>query len=124
MYLTNLSNLGNDALEDAFDNFFNFPVSRKAWDTLGITGPEYKTHKDALMVSLPGFSKKDIDLEIKGQLLTISADSKENSFAKAFSKQFRFPEEIDMDSIGATMKDGILTLSFKQSNNTKKINIK
>ena len=76
------------------------------------------------MVSLPGFSKKDIDLEIKGQLLTISADGKENSFAKAFSKQFRFPEEIDMDSISATMKDGILTLSFKHANNTKKINIK
>jgi len=123
MYLTNLSNLGNGALEDAFDNFFNFPVSKAAWDTLGITGPEYKTEKDTLMVSLPGFSKKDIDLETKGQLLTISADDKD-SFAKAFTKKFRFPEEIDMDSITATMKDGILTLNFKQLNDTKKINIK
>jgi HSP20 family molecular chaperone IbpA len=67
MYLTNLSNLGNGALEDAFDNFFNFPVARETWDTLGITGPQYKTAKDMLMVSLPGFSKKDINLEIKGQ---------------------------------------------------------
>ena len=124
MYLTNLSNLGNGALEDAFDNFFNFPVARETWDTLGITGPQYKTAKDTLMVSLPGFSKKDINLEIKGQLITISAEDKDNSFAKGFTKKFRFPEEIDMDSITAKMSDGILTLNFKPSNDTKKINIK
>ena len=124
MYLTNLSKLNNGAFHDAFDSFFNFPTARKDWDTLGITGPDYKVGEDSLSVSLPGFSKKDISLEVEGQLLTISAEEKEDSFAKAFTKQFKFPNETDMDSLSATMKDGILTLSFKSSDNKKTISIK
>lgn len=42
MYLTNLSKLNNGSFHDAFDSFFNFPTARKDWDTLGITGPDYK----------------------------------------------------------------------------------
>jgi len=76
------------------------------------------------MVSLPGFSKKDINIEAEGQILTISAEEKEDGFAKSFTKQFRFPNETDMDSLYATMKDGILKLSFKTSNNKKTISIK
>ena len=124
MYLTNLSKLNNGSFHDAFDSFFNFQTARKDWDTLGITGPDYKVGEDSLMVSLPGFSKKDINIEAEGQILTISAEEKEDGFAKSFTKQFRFPNETDMDSLYATMKDGILKLSFKTSNNKKTISIK
>ena len=124
MYLTNLSKLNNGSFHDAFDSFFNFPTLRNDWDTLGITGPDYKVGEDSLMVSLPGFSKKDINIEVEGQILTISAEEKEDSFTKAFTKQFRFPNETDMDTLAATMKDGILTLNFKNSNNKKTISIK
>jgi len=124
MYLTNLSKLNNGSFHDAFDSFFNFPTARKDWDTLGITGPDYKVGEDSLSVSLPGFSKKDINLEVEGQLLTISAEEKEGSFASAFTKQFRFPNDTDMDSLSATMKDGILLLEFKTSDNKKTISIK
>jgi len=124
MYLTNLSKLNNGSFHDAFDSFFNFPTLRKDWDTLGLTGPDYKVGEDSLMVSLPGFSKKDINIEVEGQILTISTEEKEDSFAKAFTKQFRFPNETDMDTLAATMKDGILTLNFKNSNNKKTISIK
>ena len=124
MYLTNLSKLNNGSFHDAFDSFFNFPNARKDWDTLGITGPDYKVGEDTLSVSLPGFSKKDISLEVEGQILTISAEGKEDSFATAFNKQFKFPNGTDMDSLSATMKDGILTLSFKSSDNKKTISIK
>lgn len=124
MYLTNLSKLSNGSFHDAFDSFFNFPNARKDWDTLGITGPDYKVGDNMLSVSLPGFSKKDISLEVEGQLLTISAEEKDDSFAKAFTKQFRFPNDTDMDSLSATMKDGILLLEFKNTDNKKTISIK
>jgi|TARA_B110000908_G_C10079549_1_gene368926 HSP20 family molecular chaperone IbpA len=124
MYLTNLSKLEQGGMFDAFDNFFNMPVARKDWDTLGITGPDYKTGEDSLMVSLPGFSKKDINIEIEGQILTISAEEKEDGFTQAFSKRFKLPATIDMDSILATMKDGILKLEFKTADNKKTISIK
>ena len=124
MYLTNLSKLSNGSFHDAFDSFFNFPNARKDWDTLGITGPDYKVGDDSVMVSLPGFSKKDINLEGEGSILTISAQEKEDGFTKAFTKQFRFPNTTDMDSLSASMKDGVLTLSFTSSDNKKTISIK
>lgn len=124
MYLTNLSKLDQGGMFDAFDNFFNFPVARKEWDTLGITGPDYKVVDDSLLVSLPGFSKKDINLETEGHVLTISAEGKEGGYTQSFSKQFKLPSIMDMDSITASMEDGILTLSFKSSDNKKTISIK
>jgi|TARA_B110000914_G_scaffold102088_1_gene89602 HSP20 family molecular chaperone IbpA len=124
MYLTNLSKLDQGGMFDAFDNFFNFPVARKEWDTLGITGPDYKVVDDSLLVSLPGFSKKDINLETEGHVLTISAKGKEGGYTQSFSKQFKLPSTMDMDSITASMEDGILTLSFKTTDTTRKITIK
>lgn len=123
MYLTNLSKLAQDSFDGAFDSFFNF-VPRREWDTLNILGPEYKVGDNKLEVSLPGFSKKDINLEVDGQILTISADQKDTGFAKSFTKKFRLPNTIDMDSISATMANGILTLKFESTNNKKTISIK
>ena len=124
MYLTNLSKLNNGSFHDAFDSFFNFPTLRKDWDTLGITGPDYKVGEDSLMVSLPGFSKKDINIEVEGQILTISSEKKEEGFAQSFTKKFRLPSTVDMDSINATMTNGILTLKFDSVDNKKTISIK
>ena len=124
MYLTNLSKLSNGSFHDAFDSFFNFPNARKDWDTLNITGPDYKVEDNSLSVSLPGFSKKDISLEVEGQVLTISAEEKDTGFASAFTKKFRFPNDTDMDSLTASMKDGILVLEFKNADNKKTISIK
>jgi HSP20 family protein len=124
MYLTNLSKLANDSFDGVFDSFFNFPHTRSEWDTLGILGPEYKVGDNTLMVSLPGFSKKDINIEVDGQILTISSEKEDVGFVKAFTKKFRLPNNIDMDSLSATMKDGILTLEFNKADNTKKISIK
>lgn len=123
MYLTNLSKLAQDSFDGAFDSFFNV-IPRREWDTLGILGPDYKVGDNSLMVSLPGFSKKDINIEVEGQVLTISSEQKDNGFAQAFTKKFRLPANIDMDSLTATMKDGILTLDFKNTDNKKKISIK
>lgn len=123
MYLTNLSKLANGSYDGAFDSFFNF-IPQREWDTLGILGPEYKVGDNCLMVSLPGFNKKDINIEVEGQILTISSEAKGQAFAKAFTKKFRLPNTVDMDSLVATMKDGILTLDFKSQDNKKKISIK
>jgi HSP20 family protein len=100
MYLTNLSKLANGSYDGAFDSFFNF-IPQREWDTLGILGPEYKVGDNCLMVSLPGFNKKDINIEVEGQILTISSEAKDQAFAKSFTKKFRLPNTVDMDSLVA-----------------------
>ena len=123
MYLTNLSKLAQGSFDGAFDSFFNV-IPRREWDTLNILGPEYKVGDNKLDVSLPGFSKKDINIEVDGQILTISSEKKDEAFAKSFTKKFRLPNTIDMDSISATMTNGILTLKFESTDNKKTISIK
>ena len=76
-----------------------------------------------LAVSLPGFSKKDINIEIDGQILTISSEKKDEAFAQSFTKKFRLPNTIDMYSISAAIINGILTLKFESTDNKNTISI-
>ena len=127
MYLTNLSKLNNglDAFDSIFDNFFNFPNTRPStWTTINSFGTDYRVKENSLELSLPGFTKKDIDIAVDNGVLTISSDVKEEGFRQKFNKSFRLPSTIDTDSISASMKDGILTIDFKRTDNVKKINIK
>lgn len=127
MYLTNLSKLNNglDAFDSIFDNFFNFPNTRPStWTTINSFGTDYRVNDNSLELSLPGFTKKDIDIAVDNGVLTISSDVKEEGFRQKFNKSFRLPSTIDTDSISASMKDGILTIDFKRTDNVKKINIK
>ena len=126
MYLTNLSKLNNglDTFDGIFDSFFNFPNVRPTFSGINSFGTDYIVNDDSLEVSLPGFSKKDINIEIDGNVLAISSDVKENGFRQSFEKKFRLPNTVDMDSINATMTNGILTLKFDSTDNKKKISIK
>ena len=127
MYLTNLSKLNNglDAFDSIFDNFFNFPNTRPStWTTINSFGTDYRVNENSLELSLPGFTKKDIDIAVDNGVLTISSDVKEEGFRQKFNKSFRLPSTIDTDSISASMKDGILTINFERTDNVKKINIK
>ena len=127
MYLTNLSKLNNglDAFDSIFDNFFNFPNTRPStWTTINSFGTDYRVNDNSFEISLPGFTKKDINLSVDNGILTISSDVKEEGFRQSFNKSFRLPSTIDVDSISASMKDGILTIDFKKADTTKKISIK
>ena len=90
MYLTNLSKLNNglDTFDGIFDSFFNFPNVRPTPSGINSFGTDYIVNDDSLEVSLPGFSKKDINIEIDGNVLAISSDVKENGFRQSFEKKF------------------------------------
>ena len=126
MYLTNLSKLNNslDTFDGIFDSFFNFPNVRPTFSGINSFGTDYRVLDNAIEISLPGFSKKDINIEVDGNVLSISSDVKEEGFRQSFSKRFRLPNTVDTDSISASMKNGVLTVDFKKADNSKKISIK
>ena len=108
MYLTNLSKLNNglDAFDSIFDNFFNFPNTRPStWTSINSFGTDYRVNDNSLEISLPGFTKKDINLSVDNSILTISSDVKEEGFRQSFDKSFRLPNTIDTESISASMKE-------------------
>lgn len=69
---------------------------------------------------LPGVSEKDINVELKDDVLTVSGEKKEESEKEekdyrlserrfgSFKRSFRLPSGVDEDKVSAKFKDGVL----------------
>jgi len=87
---------------------------------------EYYLEDGELTMALPGFSKKDLEIEVEGNVLRISAEvSEENEthFKKSFKKSFKIPNEFDSEGVSASMQDGILKVAFGKKVEPKKIKV-
>jgi len=88
---------------------------------------------DALLVQaeLPGIDKKDIHLEVRDGVLTISGERRyekdvkeenvhrvERAYGK-FSRSFSLPSNVDADKVDATMKNGVLEVRLPKRESAK-----
>ena len=76
---------------------------------------------------LPGLSKKDIDVSIEDNVLTVSGERKfeksddEGTFRRVersygtFRRSFALPRSVDTAKVEAKFKDGVLTLTLPKS---------
>jgi HSP20 family protein len=89
--------------------------------------------KDNLYVhaELPGVEKKDIKINVTGDVLTISGEKKteqrdenknyyriERNFG-SFSRSFTLPAEIVIDKISADYKEGVLNITLPKTDEAK-----
>ncbi len=76
-----------------------------------------------LLIAAPGVSKKDITIEAKDGTLLISAtpqEGKENNVMyrkfefdySSFTRSFKLGKLVEIDAIGANMKNGVLTVTL------------
>jgi HSP20 family protein len=77
--------------------------------------------------NLPGFSKDAVELTFQDGLLTIEAETKQQGertdeqfhvrerYAGKVSRSFRLPDDVDADSVTATMTDGVLTVTLQKT---------
>ncbi|MEM1435705.1 MAG: HSP20 family small heat-shock protein [Pseudomonadota bacterium] len=87
----------------------------------------------AIAMDLPAIDIKDINVEVKDGLLTVSGERQETFESNkddvtrhrverrygSFSRGFRLPEDVDGEAISARVKDGVLTLTLaKREENT------
>lgn len=91
-------------------------------------------------LELPGVSEKDINVEIVGDTLTVSAEKhqeseqKDKNFYRAersygsFRRVLSLPEDADPDHIEATFRNGVMTLTVPRKaaaiQDTKRIEVK
>jgi len=94
--------------------------------------------KDAYNVSLaaPGLKKGDFNIDIDGNMLTISCEKEENKEEKekkftrreynytSFSRSFTLPEEINREKIDASYTDGVLHIVLPRREDNKKVSAK
>lgn len=120
---TNLNRWKPALLDELFDDrWFNF-------DTFNQTFPAVNTiekeNQYLLEIAVPGMDKKDFEIEIQNDLISISSISKQEKEVKdnynynrqefnynSFHRTFSLPKEVDQSKIKATYSNGILTITL------------
>jgi HSP20 family protein len=84
-----------------------------------------------LTAELPGFSKDDVEVEIKDNRLTLRGERKRETDVKeaqyhrveraygAFQRSIRLPAKVDADKAEAVFKDGVLKLTLPKAAEAK-----
>jgi HSP20 family protein len=130
-----------DDLNRMFDTFEARPLARHKTETVqGLWTPAVDVIEDAdkieLLVDLPGVKQEELDIQVDKDVLTLRGarklerpevkDAKDAKDAKkdgehfrryervtgGFVRSFTLPKTVDVEKIGASLKDGVLTLSL------------
>ncbi len=135
--LRNFENIFDDFGRAFTDSFFTTPfMSGMTGSTF--TGMKTDVRKEdglyLMEVDLPGYSKEEINAELKDGYLTISAEHKSESEEKkdegyvmkerrfgSCSRSFYVGEGVAEDDIKAAYRDGILHLSFPAEDSKEQI---
>ena len=104
------------------------------------TGLDVYREKDELVVKaeLPGIKKKDLDISLEDDLLTIKAEKKQEEVTEdatyyiserrfgQYSRTIALPFHVDAEKISATFKNGLLEMRLPRADKaeTKRIEIK
>lgn len=120
-----------DRLNRAFD--LRFEDSDR--ESLGVWNPpvDIMEDKDGLVLKaeLPGMDKKDIEVRVENNVLTLQgerkreSETKENGYYRreraygTFSRSFSLPTSVDTGKIGAEYKDGVLSVSLPKAEEAK-----
>jgi HSP20 family protein len=93
--------------------------------TMGYPVVDIREEKEnyVLEAELPGSAEKDVDIKVNDRILTIASTKEESRKAeregvwlirergvRAFRRSFSMPRDVDLETIKATFKDGLLTV--------------
>lgn len=106
--------------------------------TFNIPAANIAENKDNYEVSLaaPGMKKDDFNIDVEGNVLTISAEKEEKKEEKderysrrefnytSFSRSFTLPEGVNKDRIDASYDNGLLKLTLPKTEEAKKLSAK
>jgi HSP20 family protein len=114
--------------DDWFDGFFNIVPVKNNMPTVNIIEEKDQFR---LEIAAPGLEKEDFKLDLHNDVLTISAEKKQENEEKnkkylrrefsycSFKRSFSLPEYVDSDKIEAKHKNGILTITIPKKEEAK-----
>jgi HSP20 family protein len=126
---TTLSNLFDDFLGNGVFNAWDRDISLVNYPRVDIV-EEKDTYK--ITADMPGLDKKDIVVEIKNGVLSLSGEKKEEKTEKdkgryyhyerrygSFRREFALPDHVDAEHIEAKYANGVLELTLKKTEGAK-----
>jgi HSP20 family protein len=123
------SMMPSQMLSSMFENFFNEGLNKFEQNVFFTPRADVIEHDKSfeLQLSLPGLKKEEINLEVNGDVLTISGERKikheqkeskyhsVESYYGSFSRSFTLPETANKQAIEAEFTDGILKIAIPKA---------
>ena len=122
------------SMDDFIERFFyGWPSFERGTETTWTPRADiHETDKEILInVELPGINKKDVKVEAKNNVLTISGERKEEKkideknyyrierhYGK-FERSFGLPETVTPEKVSARFNNGVLTVSLPKTEKVK-----
>ncbi|MGE4318119.1 MAG: Hsp20/alpha crystallin family protein [Deferribacterales bacterium] len=117
-------------MHDRMNKIFDETLSKTAQAGYGDWLPPvdiYETETDVVLVAeLPGVKEEELDIQMSDGVLTLKGDKKypiegdsdnyyrlERSYGK-FNRSFTIPSTVDVNSVKASLKDGLLKITLKK----------
>ncbi|MCD6091783.1 MAG: Hsp20/alpha crystallin family protein [Bacteroidales bacterium] len=118
--------------EPSFNNLFNRFFEGELGDSSNRPTTNIKENDEAfeLNILIPGFKKEQVHIEIDEHILNITAEQEakdeEQEWLKEFSfdslnRSFRLPKNIDIESVEAEQRDGILHIKIPKKKEEQKL---
>jgi HSP20 family protein len=117
-------------------DLFDWGPFRVLGGALDITAPHVdvsETDKSyEISAELPGMNEKDVNVELKDDVLTLSGEKKEESEKEekdyhvserrfgSFRRSFRLPSGVDQSKVSADFKNGVLKIAMPKSTTAQK----
>lgn len=137
--VTTNNRFSDNLLDNLFDNNFFFTPTYRSINSKPSAPVNVSENDKAFEIELsaPGLEKKDFKIELDSNILKISSkkvEDKPDQSAKyiqreiipsAFERSFKLPRTVNIETINATYKNGILTLTLPKvkSETPKKMDI-
>lgn len=124
----------NGLLPSFFGNFESDLFNNERLDRFTNVAVNIKECDDDFVIemAIPGVKKENINIEIDGNKLIVSAETsyetdetkdrytrREFSYG-SFTRSFTLPREVDVDKINASSNDGVLNISIPKPDSKKK----
>jgi HSP20 family protein len=135
-----------DEMDRVFDGLFHrgwmrpfrdvLPDMARLEETFGVGMPRVdvldRDEEILVRAEVPGVEKKDLQVELGGQMLTIHGERRREEKEEkgeyfrseiahgTFSRTIRLPEEVALDKAAAEFKDGILEVRLPKTHKTER----
>ncbi len=120
---------------NSFNDFFNDSVLKTKDSESWYPAVDILNEKEnvVLNIELPGLKKEDISVKIEDRVLTIEGErkidnekTKENYYRRertygSFKRSFSLSDDVLIDDVDASFKDGILKLTLKKDNTKEEL---
>ena len=127
-FVTPFSDLMNDLFHHDIGHFIGHDDLKRGHHAVNISE---RPEAFELRLLAPGFTKQDLKLRVENNVLTVSAEKKNEELKEnerwtrrefshqAFSRSFRLPETVNTEAITAEFTDGVLHLSIPKTEEAK-----